>query len=761
MEFVDGEDLSSLLTRIGRLPAAKVIDIARELCAGLAAAHDKGVIHRDLKPANVMIDGKGRARIADFGVAALTESIDLHDVAGTPAYMAPELLEGRPASVASDLYALGLVLHELCTGKRLHSGRSLDEIRAAHASDAPSLSNSVNDIPVALERVVLRCLARDPDARPASARAVMAALPGGDPLQAALAAGETPSPAMVAADGKVGDLRPALAWTGLLLALAGLALLALISASSTLIGRMAPDKSPEVLTEKATEILATLGYSQVPLDRHGSFSFDTDFIAWVAAQDASPERWATLADARPGPLLFRYRQSPLPLVAQRTLLRPGGPSEVGRITWDDPAPTTPGMIGLTLDRHGRLVGLRAVPTFAAPGAAAAEPDWDALLAAAALDPTLLTPVPLRAPVPIDSDHKIAWDGVYPGQPLLPVHIEAAAFQGRPVWLRIDGPWLRTPEDRLPGSMRVAMFTVLAFLALALTAIGVLLRRNLRLGRGDRQGAWRLVVALTLSTLLAQGLRADHVSLAFEETGLILNLIAQTFLYAGATWCLYIALEPIARRRWPHLLVGWSRLLAGRIGDPLVGRDLLIGTLGGIALALIVHLAIVMPTWFGWPPPAPRGQVTTVLGGLRHLAYVVFWTPFAAVSNAFGTLFALFLYRSLLRVPALALGLLWLTLFFSFSLYTGIEHVISLAGALFAAVYLLLVLRGGLLAAAIGFYVYLLLEATPLTLDFGRWYADRTLLSLSLLGAVLIYGSWRSLAGKSAFGRAFSEAGPDA
>jgi len=181
MEYVDGEDLSSLLARIGRLPPDKIVDIARELCAGLAAAHDKNVIHRDLKPANVMIDGKGRIRIADFGIAALADSIERTDIAGTPAYMAPEILHGHPASVASDIYALGLVLFELATGQRLYNGRSLTEIKQQHHSTDPSRStSSLREIPDALARVIRHCLKADPDQRPPSARAVMAALPGGD-----------------------------------------------------------------------------------------------------------------------------------------------------------------------------------------------------------------------------------------------------------------------------------------------------------------------------------------------------------------------------------------------------------------------------------------------------------------------------------------------------------------------------------------------------------------------------------------------------
>ena len=124
MEYVDGEDLASLLRRIGRLPPDKAVEIARELCAGLAAAHDKGVLHRDLKPANVMIDGRGRAQITDFGLAVgVEDDKGGAEVSGTPAYMAPEQLAGKGASVQSDIYSLGLVLYELFTGrKRLRGG---------------------------------------------------------------------------------------------------------------------------------------------------------------------------------------------------------------------------------------------------------------------------------------------------------------------------------------------------------------------------------------------------------------------------------------------------------------------------------------------------------------------------------------------------------------------------------------------------------------------------------------------------------------
>src|SRR5258708_21031541 len=129
MEYMDGEDLGSLLRRIGRLPADKATEFSRKMCAGLAAAHAQGVLHRDLKPANVMIDARGQVRIMDFGLAALGEHLQGAEVRnGTPAYMAPEQLTGKEVSVQSDIYALGLVMYEMYTGKAPFEAETAAEI---------------------------------------------------------------------------------------------------------------------------------------------------------------------------------------------------------------------------------------------------------------------------------------------------------------------------------------------------------------------------------------------------------------------------------------------------------------------------------------------------------------------------------------------------------------------------------------------------------------------------------------------------------
>ena len=261
MEFIDGEDLASLLRRIGRLPADKAVEIARQLCAGVAAAHDAGVLHRDLKPHNVMIDGRGRARVTDFGVAAIAREVkQANVVAGTPAYMAPEQLRGEDASIRSDVYALGLVLYELFTGKRAIQAGTLAEAVLHHSSGSmvTTPSELVRDLDPLVERVILRCLEKDPAARPRRRSRLRPRCPEGDPLHAALAAGETPSPEMVAAAGSNEAMRPIVA--------VALALATLVVAVSVGVARQrfsvlarAGDVSPAVLSFRATEMLTALG----------------------------------------------------------------------------------------------------------------------------------------------------------------------------------------------------------------------------------------------------------------------------------------------------------------------------------------------------------------------------------------------------------------------------------------------------------------------------------------------------------------------
>ena len=208
MEFVDGENLASLLRRIGRFPQDKALDVSRQIAEGLAAAHAKGLLHRDLKPANVMLDGQGQVRLTDFGLAGLADSLAGQDVrSGTPSYMSPEQLAGREVSVRSDIYALGLVIYELVTGRRAFEGKGLAELARRHRDERPvDPALLVPGLAPAVERTILACLEKEPRLRPPSALVVAAMLGGRDPLEAAIAAGETPSPELVAAAGETEGL---------------------------------------------------------------------------------------------------------------------------------------------------------------------------------------------------------------------------------------------------------------------------------------------------------------------------------------------------------------------------------------------------------------------------------------------------------------------------------------------------------------------------------------------------------------------------
>ncbi|HSR53815.1 MAG TPA: protein kinase [Acidobacteriota bacterium] len=353
MEYIDGEDLSSLLRRIGRLPSDKAVQMARQLCAGLEAAHEQGVLHRDLKPANIMIDGRGRARITDFGLAALSHTLNVGEVAGTPAYMAPEQLRGEEVSVRSDIYSLGLVLYEIFTGRQTHGGaKTLDELKHLRSQDSHvSMSTHVADIDPEVESVILRCLRHHPEERPASALQVSAALPGGDPLQAALAAGETPSPEMlVAAQGSS-------LWTlrGTWLTAAGIALLAVlyvvVAQQVRLTERVGLPRPPEALADRAQELVAELGYSPNQADRAWAFSTDRAPLRWRASNLPLEERWEDMG-GDPA-LQFWYRIASRPLKPLESDMRP---------SFDDPPLRGPGSVRLATDTQGRLLHLEALAT---------------------------------------------------------------------------------------------------------------------------------------------------------------------------------------------------------------------------------------------------------------------------------------------------------------------------------------------------------------------------------------------------------------
>jgi len=771
MEFVDGEDLASLLRRIGRLPRDKAIQIARQMCAGLAAAHEQGILHRDLKPSNVMIDGRGRARITDFGLARLAGEIHGADVgAGTPAYMAPEQIDGREVTARSDIYALGLVLYEVCTGQMAFRASTPAEMaRLKNTSLPTSPAQIVEGLDPAVGRAILRCLERDPANRPASALLVAAALPGGDPLAAALAAGETPSPELIAEAGAVGGLSPVAAWACLAGLALGVVLVVWISGQTQLTRLVPLPKSPDALADRAHEIVRTLGYHDPVADWDLGFETDDDYLAEVAKGPNKPGKWDRLRSGPPFGIDFYYREGPQEILTYNLV--------AARPNLDDPPIDVPGMVGVRLDPEGRLRYLRGAPAAnAGAGSPAAEPDWNTLLGLAGFDPAALHPVEPAWIPPTFADGRAAWEGSYPagaGAPAgaaTPVHIEAAALRGRPVAFRVTEPRGRpnaAPDDAGGGAWSWQKTSELLFLAMVLGSLvggALLARRNLRLGRGDRKGAFRLAAYVVAVSLPHWLLRAHHVS-GSQEAGRLFLRMGYVLAFAALAWSFYLALEPYFRRLWPQTMVSWVRLLDGRLRDPLVGRDVLLGLLAGPVLAMLNRLTVVGPTWIGLPPvrpdliPGPPFEMLS-LAGPRGAIGLIFALMADSLVLAMAMAVLLLLCRLLFRRTWLAGIALVLAVTLAGHTATG-SLLLELAfGALVGGLLLVMLFRFGFLVLVVGLMSSNLLTF-PMTFDSGAWYAGNTLIALMVLGGLAIAAFRVALAGHSALGDQADAPGPAA
>jgi len=752
MEFVDGEDLASLLRRIGRLPMDKAVEMAHQLCAGLAAAHEHGIVHRDLKPANIMLDGRGRVRITDFGLAGLTAEIEGDAPrAGTPAYMSPEQFAGARVTPKSDLFSLGLVLYEVFTGKRPFEASSIEEMARRRDEIAPiPPSQFVKELDPLVERVILRCLEKDPRKRPASALQVAAALPGGDPLAAALAAGETPSPEMVAASGETEGLRPAVAWVLLMGVIVMVAAAAFWSAQTKLYRHVPLDTPPDALAQRARDILQSAGYSEPPVDTAMGFYSGKDFLRYIEEHDKSKTRWSHLET---GAFVFWYRSSPRPLAALSFFTR--APVQ-GSVWTDDPPLDASGMTLVRLSPQGHLTELIAVPPQVdKPGGPGPAPNWGLLFSAAGLDASKWQPTEPTWTPPVYSDARAAWTGTLAERPNVPMRIEAAAYRSKPVYFELIGPW--TLPERMqpyrPTSGEWAALVIVRVLFFSVLVAGALLaRRNLRLGRGDRQGAFRLAAFVFAAWAVAWFFGAHHVA-NFDEVPLFIEFLAWGLALPFFLWVLYVALEPWVRRRWPATLVSWSRLLAGKFRDPVVGRDVLVGCFLAPFSTAIERLGVFLTSILGYPPPQPSaGPEQWVFLGARTIVADVAQELMLAPFVWFALLFVLFVLRILLR-KQWAAAIAWVLLF---TVLASGDPGGWVSALIFSTLAVFVMIRFGLLALVANHVVFTILQHFPLTTQGSAWYAGIGLTGILLIASMAFYGFYTSLGGRAVFGRTILE-----
>ena len=405
-----------------------------------------------------------------------------------------------------------------------------------------------------------------------------AALPGGDPLAAALAAGETPSPELVAASGKTEGL-PLKKSVPLALGIAALIIAVPIVRTNVEGHSLAPfDMSADALAAKAREYAAGFGYTAVPADQKYNMNWDWDLIGNAGNHVKNP------ADARKwfqaeSPLRLGYRESPRPLVAEPD----------GEVTATRPAPIVSGMVEEWLNSKGELRYFHAVPPqvdHSAPSTAGLPIDVQAISRAIGFDISQWQETaPKFTPLYAFDWHK-AWKGQHPTQHT-DLTVQAAAWHGKMVDLQVLSPWSKAWHEpaTLATDWKESLRTLIERFTMGLVFLfaAFMAARNLRAGRGDRRGAWRLAAILFILAAVEWVCNTHWVA----DIGMIqifTTNAADWFFSAALIWLLYIALEPAVRARWPHAILTWSRVLAGRWQDAQVAAHILYGALVGLIIA---------------------------------------------------------------------------------------------------------------------------------------------------------------------------------
>ena len=696
---------------------------------GLAAAHEMGVLHRDLKPANIMLDGRGQVRITDFGLATLTANNARREVAGTPTYMAPEQLARGETTIQTDLYSLGLVLYELFTGSPCYKAGSIPELMRAHQESWPTHpSVLIADTDPAVERAILWCLEKEPHERPKSTHVVAASLPGRDPLAVALAAGETPSPDMVAAAGGQRGLKRKTATAcaiGLAVCLCAILPLA---RQSQMINRHPPRSTEFLGTEVQRWLEDSLGYAP---DK------------WIRG------KWLCCGPIRvPGACAILVPPPQFPSVCCRTEEpRRAFLFSFGRVESHLPSTYEPEEIGVQLDSAGHLLWFRATPRALLQEVAghgdtqSSPPDWSHWFPEEMIGFRLeqlrdITSVEDGLPTPPDPYDQIRiWH--CPGELRRPdSYIVAAAFCGRPTYFEVVPVKREPPSDgHFTDYLQIIMFPAILCLAYM----------NYRAGRIERRSMVRVVPIIFITAMLLWLLSAQHVA-AVAEVEVVSLGIATSLLHAGAIAFWYGAVEPLVRKFWPESLITLTRLVQGRLQDPLVGRDLLVGSTCGATVVLMMNIVTLVPCWMGLEHMSALtgnffpGTLSGLRGSLAEvLAVLLLGSWICGLCLATVTFL-----RSLFRRDSLAIAVFAVVIAIGLNLprfSLPMSHWIPNAVALGLAYGLfgVLIARVSFLAFAIAWATATILVFFPLTTDVSAYSAPATFVALVVVVAPAGFG----------------------
>ena len=767
MEYIDGASLHELLARpFAQLSENEKRSFARQVCDGVAAMHAKHFVHRDLKPKNVMVETTGRVVVTDFDLVTQAFS-DADRGSGTFDYLAPEqqffarpsadpelvrlyravgISEETCITEQTDVYALGMMLFELFLGQPAFDFSTRDKLAKQKLEQAVTFPPEKPLHPT-VKHIIGRCLHPCPTERPTSAREVSESIPEPDPSF---------EPDSFPASDFLYEPKPAppKRWPAILFMVILLGLLPLVALSERLglPNRAGVAEQPHALRGKARTVLRHLGLPK-PAGEHYGF---LDQRTVDQASTSGPWLRQEIAGDCSGCLLFWYLFGPHRLV----------PEAAGHVfaSSDDPPLRHPGMGRLLLDpNHGRLRSFEAVPP---REAADTEPDWAPFFQHAEVDPARLVPTePTRAPARF-ADQRLAWHGPDPAHPGRSIRVEAASLQGHPISFQVVDAGVHADLAAPPATLtqNLAMVARLVFclwftgalVAAAYTAHGFLDQRWV-----DRLSAIRVALLVLGAHLVVWLLGTRHLPTA-AEMDLFRHSLAWSFYAFGVGWVAYASVECYARQTgWGANLASAIRALHGRLRDPLVGRDVLVGTGFGLAAVLLSHLYVIgagllsdqVPAIESLGPLAWQVLVPTIdlqLEALRGLPATAAVAAFTVEKAILVTLVAsagiTALHRLLGRRPRVTLGAsLAAMTFLCLPVATGAVSDF-VAAVVLASLWLVALLRFGLLPAAVATWTAGLLSNIPLTLDPSSWYLWSALLPLLIVFFTACYGVYFAFAG---------------
>ena len=422
------------------------------------------------------------------------------------------------------------------------------------------------------------------------------------------------------------------------------------------------------------------------------------------------------------------------------------------------------MATVVVDDKGRLLEFVSMPPQVDPDPATAPAalDWARLFTLAGLSLADFKAVPPQWTPRIYAEDRAAWEGPMPAAPDQTIRIEAASYRSVPVSFQVIWPWTRPTRMELPAQatgLSRALSLGGAFLVTALLVGAVMLvRANLKSGRADRRGAFRIGLALLAIWVVAWALGARHRFDINAELGLFFSFFSVALLNTAFTWLFYLALEPFVRRFRPHILISWTRLLAGHARDPLVARDILVGVAAGVFIVLLAGAGLWMVSLLnpGGPPPTPQASNVRYLLGVHHTLSLLFQMVPNALQSAMVATFIYVMLRAFSGrdwVASLTIVALFVAVVVSeesgSSPWAGALFGLALAGPV-----MFVFLRYGLLSIAVMLLVNQALNLVPLTTDLSRSHAGVSVISVLLVGGLAVWSFQASKAGDGLLRRMF-------